>query len=119
MISSKLNIVATGSQDGDVRFWNVSTGEMIAILTGNAGAVTDMIFSTDEQYIAVGYYDGPICLWDLITFSLRSKLYSHVSAVSSVLFSDGPQGRIIVSGSYDRTIKVSPIYCISFARMKQ
>lgn len=107
MMSSKLNIVATGSQDGDVRLWNASTGEMSAVLTGEAGAVTDMAFSTDGQYLAAGYYDGPICLWDPIKFSLLSKLCSHESAVNSVLISDGSRGRIIASGSYDRTVKVS------------
>jgi len=86
--------------------WDANTGKEIRTFSGNWP-----IFSPDgKQIIASQYYDEDsnyyykLLLWDTNTGREIRTFSGHISSISSVAFS--PDGRQILSGSYDKTIKL-------------
>jgi WD40 repeat protein len=60
--------LATGSEDGTVRLWDVATHRQIGKpLTGHAGGVWSVAFSPDGKSLATGSEDGTVRLWDVAT----------------------------------------------------
>jgi general transcriptional corepressor TUP1 len=58
--------------------------------------------SPDGCLVAVGYYDNIVRLWDLQTRQLVECLVGHVAGVSMAFT---PDGKGLVSGSADGTLK--------------
>ena len=60
--------LATGSEDGTVRLWDVATHRQIGKpLTGHTGGVSSVAFSPDGKTLATGSDDGTVRLWDVAT----------------------------------------------------
>jgi WD40 repeat protein len=60
--------LASGSYDGTVRLWDVTTRQQIGNpLTGHTGVVGAVAFSPDGKTLATGGYDGQVRLWDVAT----------------------------------------------------
>ena len=98
--------IISGSEDGTIRVWNVTTGETAAgPFTGHTGPVWSVALSPDGQRIISGSYDGTIRVWDATTGeTAKGPFTGHKDSVRSVAFS--PDGQRIVSGSDDCTIRV-------------
>jgi WD40 repeat protein len=121
------NTIVSGGEDLTVRLWDVATGECLAEWEAHTGWVRFVAFSPDGRSIATASYDRsikiwlypsaplrvqPLGEWDLTKipdFSKKSgicvyTLVGHQQPVSSIAFS--PDGRQLVSSSFDKTIKV-------------
>lgn len=96
--------IVSGSEDGTVRQWNVTTGECLRILAGHTGEVSSVTFSPDGQAIASGSADFTIRLWDANTGECLQVFLGHNHQVRSVAFSR--DGEIIASGSSDSIIRL-------------
>ncbi|KIJ43762.1 hypothetical protein M422DRAFT_228982 [Sphaerobolus stellatus SS14] len=96
--------IVSGSDDGTVRIWNVTTGETLKELKGHEHYVTSVAFSPDGSFIASGLDDGTVRIWNVTTGETLKELKGHEDYVRSVVFS--PDGLFIASGSDDRTVRI-------------
>ena len=96
--------LASGSRDGTVRLWEVSTGTHTYTLTGHTSAVKSVAFSLDGQTLASGSEDSTVRLWDVNTGTHKHTLTGHTSAVKSVAFSLDEQ--TLASGSEDGAVQL-------------
>jgi WD40 repeat protein len=95
--------LAAGCRDGTVRLLEVGTGRQRHQLSGHAGGVTALDFSTGGR-LAVGSADRTVRVWEAEAGTLTHTLRGHVRAVTAVCFS--PDGRRLFSGSQDGTLRV-------------
>jgi WD40 repeat protein len=65
-------LLATGTGDvlqwkepGEVKLWDVRTGEERDVLLGHSSCVGPVVFSPDGQLLATGTADGTLRLWDV------------------------------------------------------
>ena len=94
--------LASGSWDGTVRLWEVSTGIHLRTFRGHSGFVLNVAFSPDGQTLASGSQDSTVRLWEVATGKHLRTLERHTRSVWSVSIS--PDGQILASGSWDGNI---------------
>jgi WD40 repeat protein len=100
--------LATGGDDNSVLIWDVEKGEqLVRPLRGHSKEVYAVAFSPDDKgrWIASGGEDGKVKIWDSQTGKLLRTFRGHTDLIFSVEFSP-PDGRLLVSGSRDHTVKV-------------
>ncbi len=99
--------VASGSEDGTVRLWDVGTGAERRRLHGQGRGVSSVYsvsFSPDGETVASGSNDSTVRLWDVDTGVEWLKLHGHGGVIYSVTFSPG--GKTVASGSNDSTVRL-------------
>jgi WD40 repeat protein len=98
------HILASGSEDGLLTFWNTIKAEPIGLpITAHDGSINALSFSMDGALVATGGSDMHISLRE--TQSLKqigSKLSSHADQITALAFS--PNAYMLASGSADGTI---------------
>jgi transcription initiation factor TFIID subunit 5 len=57
--------LASGSEDGTVRVWDVASGAEVALLVGHQGPVHSVDFSAEGAVVATGGADGTVRLFDV------------------------------------------------------
>ena len=95
------SLLASASQDGTVRIWDVAAGvEMAAFQTGWAFCVD---WSPDGQRITVGTYEGEVQVWEIPS---QQMLSSWRSPTHSMVISIGwsPDGSTIATGELNGII---------------
>ncbi|MGC9504336.1 protein kinase domain-containing protein [Baaleninema sp.] len=103
--------VATGSADGYVQIWDLGNGRRLRVLTNHDNLVQSLAFSPQpmgnsrrgKYLLATADVDGTIFLWDTDTGAIVGQLEQHAGWVD-LAFS--PDGRRLVSGGFDSTVKV-------------
>jgi len=95
--------LASGSNDGTIRIWNVATGQCLQTWNGHTG-ILSVAFSPDGQHLASGSGDGTIRIWNVATGQCLQTWNGHAGTVFSVAFS--PDGQHLASGSLDETIRI-------------
>jgi WD40 repeat protein len=97
-------LIATGSDDGTARVWEVSTGREVLLLTGHTAPIRSVVFSPDGKWLATGSYDGTARLWDARTGKELRTFSGHEAAVITVAFS-ADETRLATASS-DKTARV-------------
>jgi WD40 repeat protein/serine/threonine protein kinase len=99
-------LVAGGEEENTVKIWDVQTGQELQTLRGHSGDVWAAAFSPDRegQWVASAGEDSTVKVWDSHTGTLVRSFRGHIGLVTSLAFS--PDGRLLVSGSRDKTVKV-------------
>lgn len=101
--------LGTAGEDGCVRLWEAATGRYLRELRAGSPVLT-LAFSPDGQRLAAAGGDwtlGEPCgikVWDVTTGLEVQALQGHQNAVTSVVFT--PDGRYLVSGGFDRMVRV-------------
>ncbi|MEM6256303.1 MAG: NB-ARC domain-containing protein [Cyanobacteria bacterium P01_D01_bin.156] len=94
--------VASASDDGTIRIWNLQTSCCVKVLTGHQHWVRTVAFNHSGTILASGADDQQICLWQLPTGRKLRVLAQHQHWIRAVAFSG--DGRYLASGGDDKII---------------
>ena len=89
-------MIATGSEDGDIRFWNPHTGAAIRLLRGHKDQVLAISLSPDGKLLASGCQDQTTAVWDVATGKQKWMIGGYGNNVTTVAFS--PDGKVVAAG---------------------
>lgn len=95
--------VISGSEDHSAVVWDANTGELLHWLP-NGAPVLCLAVDQKEQLLACGLENGNIYLWELRTGDPVCQFVGHGAEVTSLSFT--PDGALLVSGSYDSTVRL-------------
>ncbi|XP_068641031.1 small ribosomal subunit protein RACK1-like [Aristolochia californica] len=107
-LSSDGQFALSGSWDGELRLWDLNTGATTRRFVGHTKDVLSVAFSIDNRQIVSASRDKSIKLWNTLgecKYTIQDG-DSHTNWVSCVRFSPSAVHPTIVSGSWDRTVKV-------------
>jgi WD40 repeat protein len=105
-------LLATGAEDGAIRFWRVADGAQVTVLRGHTAGVRALSFSPDGRLLASGGAPGDhsVKLWEAGTPQsgrgrrVLATLRGHMQGVNAVCFS--PDGRLLATGADDGPIRL-------------
>jgi WD40 repeat protein len=95
-------LLASASEDGTARLWDVRSGRARAVLSGHGAGVTSVAFSPDGRLVATGSRDKTVRLWDAASGKPARALAPLEGEVSGVAFDPGG-GRLaasVIDGSF-------------------
>ena len=96
--------LASGSQDGTARLWDVATHTQLgAPIAANGLPVTSVAFSPDGRTLAVGGDYGMVQLWNVASHGPAGSPLAAKSD-TNVVFS--PDGRMLATASQDGTVQL-------------
>lgn len=99
--------IATGYENGLVKLWDATTGNLIVNLTGQKARINDIEFGKEESLLATASFDKSVRVYDL--FQLNEQplvLRDHDNWVWTLAFS--PDGNKLMAGCSDKYIRVWP-----------
>jgi guanine nucleotide-binding protein subunit beta-2-like 1 protein len=110
-ISSDGLFALSGSWDGTLRLWDISTGRTTRRFVGHSKDVLSVAFSVDNRQIVSASRDKSIKLWNTLgeckyTIGEQGGAEGHSEWVSCVNFVPTQQNPAIVSGGWDKIVKV-------------
>jgi len=89
--------LASTSQDGSVRIWNVATGELVKTLLKLKDPTYDVAYSRDGTILAAVADDGFVRFWDTRTHALLAESKTDKEGLYSVVFAPD-QTRVVTGG---------------------
>lgn len=96
----------TGTSDRVVRLWNPRSGLLVKAYTALGAEVRDTCAAPDRGSIAACGGDRQVALFDVPSASVLRRFPGHEArGVNAVVFA-GPSGAVLVSGGYDRAVRV-------------
>jgi WD40 repeat protein len=123
--------LASGDEDGILRFWDAKRGNQVREVKAHDGAVRALAFSRDGQYLASTASDGTLRLWEAVTGKAIAVLCKRrTKDCSRLAFS--PDGKVLAwqgdakesirllavpSGKELRTLTghLQDVFCVSFS----
>lgn len=105
-------LLASGSDDGMVKVWDVQAGREASTINGHLASVSALAFSPRRDWLTTGSNDHHVRLWRLFTLdfrwffaAMRGRLDGHSGSVYSVAFT--PDERWLISAGTDNVIRLT------------
>jgi WD40 repeat protein/serine/threonine protein kinase len=98
--------LATASEDGTARLWDIATGTPLTPPLAHEGPVRALAFRRDGLVLASAGDDGVLCRWDPQTGERLGLRIAHDVAIAGVRFS--PDGTAIATAS---RVDVACLWC--------
>jgi WD40 repeat protein len=95
-------LLASASEDGSVRIWNVQTGNCIHVLKDHILPVRSVAFSTDGRLLATAGEDGRARVWEVQSGKCLHVFGKHRIKVYRAVF--GPDSRFLAVAGWDDNI---------------
>ncbi len=64
-MSPDRSLLASGGADGEIKLWDLRTGQLIGSFREHQGAIAVLAISPDQQLLISGSQDGTIKIWQL------------------------------------------------------
>lgn len=111
--------IVSGSSDGSIRLWDLASGKALSVFHKDGGRVARVAITPDGKRLVsttqpefVSRPDGlpdfegahDIRIWDFTSKRVLHQLKGHAGYILDIAIS--PDGRLLASGSLDRTIKL-------------
>jgi WD40 repeat protein len=105
--------VVSASQDGELKVWDLDSGELFAILRGHAGWVLGCAVTPDGRRVVSASEDRTLKVWDLESEHASDSFLLELEIVRGGVNACAvtPDGRRVVSASGDSTMKVWDAAC--------
>lgn len=106
-ISSDAQFALSGSWDKTLRLWELETGETSRVFKDHQKDVLTVAFSSDNRQIVSGGRDRSLKLWNTLgecKYTITDG--AHNDWATTACFSPNAQKPVVVSGSYDKVVKV-------------
>jgi WD40 repeat protein len=98
------SVALSGSDDGTLKLWEVSTGREIRTFKGHSTSITCASFSPNGRILLSGHNDGTLAYFEASTGRKISSFKGHQGWIHSVAFS--PDGKLAFSGGEDRAVRI-------------
>jgi WD40 repeat protein len=92
--------VASGSNDGVLRLWDVDTGKVIAKWTGHKGKISSVCWNRGGQVVSGSYDDGTVKVWDVESRKTTLAIETGLSGAGAVIYS--PDTTMIATGGHKK-----------------
>jgi eukaryotic-like serine/threonine-protein kinase len=100
-------LVATGAADGDVRLFDLATGDVRAVFPGHTQAITAITWSADGLRLASGSQDCTVRVWSVASAAAEPFVSRHAQAVTGVAFS--ADGLLVLTASLDQGVWITAL----------
>jgi WD40 repeat protein len=106
---SRGGLVASGSEDGAVHFWNAATRTPVGDLRGHPEGLSSFAFSRDGKTLASATWGGDIQLWSVASGAPTGVQFHNVTnEIEDIAFA--PDGTTLATAGWDGSVGLWPTH---------
>jgi WD40 repeat protein len=99
--------VLSAGWDGQLRLWDVTTGQSLMSLRAGLKPLSCCAVSPDGKQWLSGSMEGMLSFWDTVSHQCLQTFVAHTRPISAIRFS--PNGEQLVTTSWDRQVVLRPV----------